>query len=81
MPLGLTRWAGAAGPTMLAFTRYCFILQSFILGVNHAFIAIPTCKAYPIAVLLHDHCAIYARPLTSPLLCHTLHDIGDGNIM
>jgi len=25
----------------------------------------PTCKAYPIAMLLHDHCAIYAphRPL------------------
>ena len=27
----------------------------------------PTCKAYPIAILLHDHCAIYAPPPT-PLL-------------
>jgi len=27
----------------------------------------PTCKAYPIAILLHDHCAIYARPLTPPI--------------
>jgi len=24
----------------------------------------PTCKAYPIATLLHDHCAIYAPPST-----------------
>jgi len=28
----------------------------------------PTRKAYPIAVLLHDHCAIYAPPHRPPLL-------------
>jgi len=27
----------------------------------------PTCKAYPIAILLHDHCAIHAPPPTPPL--------------
>ena len=26
----------------------------------------PTCKAYPISILLHDHCAIYAPPRTPP---------------
>jgi len=26
-----------------------------------------TCKAYPIAILLHDHCAIYTPPPTPPL--------------
>ena len=26
----------------------------------------PTCKAFPIAVLLHDYCAIYAPPPTPP---------------
>ena len=34
----------------------------------------PTCKAYPIAILLHGHCAIYAHPPTSPLntILHTI---------
>jgi len=47
-------------------------LQSFIVGVNHPFIAPPsTCKAYPIAILLHDHCAIYALPPTP--LSYAIH--------
>jgi len=34
----------------------------------------PTCKAYPAAILLHDHCAIYAPPPTPPLYAihHTI---------
>jgi len=34
----------------------------------------PTCKAYPIALLLRDHCAIYARLPTSPFYAihHTI---------
>ena len=34
----------------------------------------PTCKAYPIAILLHAHCAIYALPPT-PLLYAIHHTI------
>ena len=47
-------------------------LQSFILGVNHPFIAPATCKAYPIAL----YCTTIAQhtPPHRPLLCmpHTL---------
>ena len=34
----------------------------------------PTCKAYPIALVLCDHCAIYARQTTPPLnaIHHTI---------
>jgi len=41
---------------------------------NHRFIILPSCKAYPIAILLHDHCAIYAVPST-PLLYAIHHTI------
>ena len=33
--------------------------ESIILLLPH-----PSCKAYPIAILLHDHCGIYAPPPT-----------------
>ena len=47
-------------------------LQSFIAGVTHSCMPPPpTCKAYPIALLLRDHCAIYARLPTPP--CHAIH--------
>jgi len=43
-------------------------LESFIVAVDHPVIAPPpTYKAYPIAILLHDHCAIYALPPIPPL--------------
>ena len=33
-----------------------------------------TCKAHPIAIRLHDHCAIYAPPPTTPLcMPYTIH--------
>jgi len=34
----------------------------------------PTRKAYPMAILLHDHCGVYAPPPTSPLYAihHTI---------
>ena len=41
----------------------------------------PIYKAYPVAILLHDHCAIYAPPPTPLFLCHTPYNIGDGNIV
>jgi len=44
------------------------------VGVHHPFIPPPTCKAYPIAILLHDHCALYAPPPTPPVYAthHTI---------
>jgi len=37
-------------------------------------VPLPICKAYPVAILLHGHCAIYARPLTPHCLAmhHTI---------
>ena len=40
--------------------KILFRFKALVVGVNHPFIAPPTCKAYPIAILLHDHWAIYA---------------------
>jgi len=44
-------------------------------------LAAPTCKAYPIAILLHGQCAIYDPPPTTRFLCHIPYIIGDGNIL
>ena len=56
-------------------------LQSFVVAVNQPCIAFPTYKAYPFAILLHDHCAVYAPPPTASFVCHTPYNIGDGNIV
>ena len=65
----LTDWLlKEATPAWLAFTRYCFTSKLYcVVGVHHPFIASRTCKAYPIAILLHDHCAMHASPHTPPL--------------
>jgi len=44
------------------------------VGVYHPFILLPTYKAYPIATLLHAHCAIYTPPPNPPLYAihHTI---------
>jgi len=34
-----------------------------------------TCKAYPIATILHDHCSIYALPSTFLRMPYTIHSI------
>jgi len=41
----------------------------------------PTCNAYPIAILLHGHCAIDAPPPPTPPLCHITYTIDDSNIV
>jgi len=51
----------------LSLHKILYYFKSFSVGVNHPLIAPPTCKAYPIAILLHDYCAIYDRPPTSPV--------------
>ena len=38
------------------------------MGVNHPFIAPTTCRAYTIAIPLHDYCAVY-NPSQRPPLC------------
>jgi len=48
----------------LAFTRYCFILKLYCGSPSSVYPPPPIYKAYPIAILLHDHCAIYAPPPT-----------------
>jgi len=35
----------------------------------------PHCKAYPIVMLMHGHCAVYAPPPTTPFLCYIHHTI------
>jgi len=56
----------------LAFTKYCFTSKLFC-GSHWSLYPspTPTCKAYPVAILLHGHCAIYAPPLT--LLLYGIH--------
>jgi len=34
---------------------------------------LPTCKAYPIAILLHAHCAIYSHQPTPLFMPYTIH--------
>jgi len=35
-----------------------FNFKAILWGVNHPFVAAFKCKAYPIAILLHGHCAV-----------------------
>ena len=51
----------------LAFTRYCFTLKLYCGSISSFYCLPPTCNAYPIAILLHTHCAIYVPPPTLPL--------------
>ena len=51
----------------LALERYCFNSKLYCGRQSSFCCPAPTCKAYPIAILLHAHCAIY--PL--PFICHT----------
>jgi len=58
----------------LAFTRYCFTSKTLMWKSIILSLPRPICKAYPIAILLHDHCAIYAPPPTPPfyVIHHTI---------
>jgi len=47
----------------LAFTRYSFTSKLYCGSQIILLLPLPpTCKAYPLAILLHDHCAIYVPP-------------------
>jgi len=51
-------------PPVLAFTRYCFTSQLYC--GRQSSLPPSTFKSYPIAILLHDHCATYAPPPPPP---------------
>jgi len=73
----VARWPGGGGRLRcVAISLYnIFFYFKAILWVSIIlFPPFPTCKAYPIAILLHDHCAIYVSPPTS-LLCAIQHTI------
>jgi len=67
-------WPRLGSSRILAFTRYCFTQKLYCWSPSSCSCPPPTCKAYPIAILLHDHCAIYAPPPTSPFyaIYHTI---------
>ena len=74
--------AGALLPSVrtlciLTFTRYCFTSKLYC-GSPSSFFWPPTCKAYPFAILLHDHCAINAPSPTPPsnVIHHTILAMG-----
>jgi len=54
--------------------KISFQFKALLWESNHPFIAPPTCKANPIAILLRAHFAIYAPPPT-PLLYAIHHTI------
>ena len=68
-------------PQGLAPTRYRFTQKLYCGSLSSLYCSSPTCKAYPIAILLHGHCAIYPPRTDPPLLCHTPYNIGDGSIV
>jgi len=53
----------------IPFRFKALLWESIIIVPPH-----PTCKAYPIAILLHDHCVIYAL-LPTPLLYAVNHTL------
>jgi len=57
----------------LVFTRYCFTSTLYCGSQSSFLVPFPTYKACPIAMLLHDYCAIYDPPATP--LVHAMHDI------
>jgi len=58
----------------LAFTRYCFTSKLHCESLSFLCCPPQTCNAYPVAILLHAHCAMYAPPPTLPVYAihHTI---------
>jgi len=71
------RWVpSTSGPIFLVISLYkiLFHVNALLWESIILLLAPPSCKAYPIAIQLHDHRAIYAPPPTPPLYAvhHTL---------
>jgi len=58
----------------LVITRYGFTLKLYCGSQSSFYCPPPTWKAYPIAILLHGHCAIYAHSTDPPFYAihHTI---------
>ena len=41
----------------------------------------PTCIAHPGPILLHEYLTVYDSPPDLPLVCKTLYNIGNNNIV
>jgi len=70
--------------TVPGFSLYKIFFHSKALLWESIILLLPplACKSYSVAILLHDHCAIYSPPRPDPpFLCHTAHNIGVGNIV
>ena len=69
------------GLLQVSLYKILFYLEAFLWESIILLLPPPTCNAYPIIILSHAHCSIYAPPPTPPFLCHTPYNIGDGNIV
>jgi len=65
---------GGGAFRILAFTRSCFASKLYCGNPSSVYPPLPTCKAYPIAILLHDCWAIDAL-LPTPLLFAIHHTV------
>jgi len=63
-------------PNKILFYFEAFVHESIILPLPP-----PPCKASPIAILLHVHCALHDAPLDRSFVCHTPYNIVNGNIV
>ena len=61
------RWRGdGAYHLTLSLYKILFYFKALLCESISLSLPTTTCKAYPIAIPLHDHCAIYAPPPTPP---------------
>ena len=59
-----TQGCSCVGHLNLNFTIYCFISKLYCGSLSSFYCPPPTRNAYPVAILLHDHCAMYGSPPT-----------------
>ena len=75
-PLSLGAQPAAAQPY-----KNCVYLQSFIVGINHSFIAPPHLKILPYYIIIARPLRNIRPPADPSFLCHTPCHIGDRNIV
>ena len=72
---------GPDDPPMLSLYKILLHFKALLWESIILLLPPPTCKAYPLAILLHGHCTIYAPLPTPPFVCHTPYNMVDGNIV
>jgi len=58
-----------------------FDFEAFVHETSILSLPPPTCKAYPIEILLYVNCALHDAPRDLPCVCHTLDNTGNNNIV